>query len=172
MNELEKRLREDRTRDAVKENLMGMNGKLGIICKNLGYPIYRQGGGDLYESTEMEDIFAEEGEMSTMEMGGSICQLGWGFDGLSRGMHIEIKCFEYKAEIIATYKGYEVYRESSGELEGYAPFDSWHNMVNNLYATAKKKEKENKTNMEHIIAEEIGKKQLSYLQELRLKWGI
>lgn len=46
MNEKEKKIKEERTMEAMKKNLMGMNGKLGIILRTMGEPIIEH-----YDST-------------------------------------------------------------------------------------------------------------------------
>ena len=50
------RIQEQRTIEATKNNLMGFNGKLGCIAKNLGDPIIAEhSGGQYFSSNEMTD---------------------------------------------------------------------------------------------------------------------
>src|ERR1019366_3555113 len=137
MNKKEEAIKEKRTREAVNRNLMGLNGKLGIICQHLGSEIMQDGGG-MYESSDMDDVWLLEGDgedkLPTMEEGGNI--IGYIFDGLNMGFHLEIKYLDYRKELNCYHKGHEVYKEVSGELEAYAPYSAWEEMVEHLFKRA------------------------------------
>ena len=52
----ESRIQEQRTIEAAKNNIMGLNGKLGCIAKNLGDPIIAEySGGQYFSSNDMPD---------------------------------------------------------------------------------------------------------------------
>ena len=70
--------------------------------------------------------------------------LGWFFDGLNRGIHLEIKCLSEEGRLTVRYKGYQVYDESAGELLSYNPNEDWEKHVNKLFETAKIKEQKTK----------------------------
>jgi len=107
----EKVIREKRTIEATGKNFMGITGKMGTIAKVLGSPIIRQGSG-MMDVSYMEDPFEviESEREKTMsgqdgpemwrdeiqEMDDAATQdEGWVFDGLSRGMHLEIKFWHH-----------------------------------------------------------------------------
>lgn len=189
MSSKENVIREKRTIEATKKNLMGQSGKIGAIVQAYGTAIVRQGNGmadvgfleDYYE----DDVYTEYSPTVSGQNGpvayrdeilhGGDHQLyteGLLFDGLSRGMHLEIKWWEVTNQLIVHYKGYEVYRESAGELEGYAPFPEWEDMIDRLYKSAKNKLKDDKKIREAELGEAIKSKKKSILQQLRLRWGI
>ena len=180
MDSKESLIREKRTIQALRNDLMGPSGKLGTICRYLGDKIQFQsmGGGfildDPYEITNIPDQFSNEGLLQELpEFDDEITyEVGWVFDGMSRGMHIEIKYIDHEKRLTTTYKGYEVFVEIAGELEKYAPFPEWEDMVERLYKAAtenrKKLKKEEKQNLKELVS----RKQQSFLQKMRMKWGI
>ena len=174
MNDKEKRIKEQRLIEAAKNNLMGASGKLGSICRYLGEAI-KGVGGSLYDSYEYDfDTWGEEDpdELPTMETDTSVYSMGYLFDGLSRGMHLEIKYLSYEKKLTCHYKGYEVYQEVEGDLRAYAPFDEWEVLIDKLYkitqTTARAKKKQ--------IAKEEKAEKLTYavgfLQKLKKRWGL
>src|SRR4051812_28705772 len=100
-------IREKRTIRAAKENLMGPSGKLGIILQAFGSPIIRQGSG-LVDTNFLQNPFEEgphteyqptiSGQDGPVSYHDEILDAkdeytyneGLHFDGLSRGMHLEI----------------------------------------------------------------------------------
>ena len=132
----ESRIQEQRTIEAAKNNIMGLNGKLGCIAKNLGDPIIAEySGGQYFSSNDMPDYLNldqdEQEQIRSVHftMGGhtldepgdvdptwsrkpnkEYCNtehLGWFFDGLGRGIHLEIKCISEEGKIIALNKCFE-----------------------------------------------------------------
>ena len=98
--------------------------------------------------------------------------LGWHFDGLSRGMHIEIKYTEMTNELLVRYKGYVVYREMSGDLETYVPMPEWEEMIERLSKTAKRQAiKHNKIEKEEN-KHELRRQKESWMQRMKNKWGL
>jgi hypothetical protein len=100
--------------------------------------------------------------------GGS--QIGWHFDGLSRGMHLEIKYIEH--DLTVTWQGHQVYQENSGQLEMYVPRPEWEHCINKLYPVAKKLENEARKFENEYVKVESQKRKLGFLDTLRRLWGI
>lgn len=190
MNQKERMIKEKRTMEAVKKNYMGPAGKFGIIVKNLGSPIIRQ---NLNEFGFGYDTFAEvygteedvqsETTLSGQEGPSWINEItdmsddnvqfeGMTFSGLSRGMHLEINYFVNGHTLNVTYKGYEVYKESGGEIEGFAPFDDWEQLIERLHKSCKDKVKVNKKREGEEANEAFNRKKENFIHKLRMKWGI
>lgn len=172
MHPKEKAIRERRLIEATRKNLMGASGKFGQIAKWLGSPIIRQGSG-LYDVNYLEDPFdsTDPDEIPVAE--DEFCQKeGLVFDGLSRGMHLEIKYFFATKKLTVDYKGYRVYTEINGELDSYAPFPDWENLIERLYKQAKEKEKKVGKEMELEEQHSMAEKAKNFLQMLRMRWGI
>lgn len=185
----EKVIREKRTMEAVQKNLMGVSGKIGLIAKTFGYPIVRQGSG-LNEATYLDDPyedFVDSEKASTIsdqdgpeiwrdeikDMGDDFSQEeGYVFDGLSRGMHLEIKFWHHNQKLEVSYKGYEVFKEVAGELHAYAPFPEWEDMIKRLYKVAKEESKRLKQYEEVEVGKDIEEKKRSFWQRIRYRWGV
>lgn len=174
MNNKEKRIKEQRLIEAAEKNLLGANGKLGSICRYLGTEI-KAVGGSLYDSYEYEfDSWGEEDpdELPTSGIDDPVYNIGYLFDGLSRGMHLEIKYLAYEKRLSCYYKGHEVYREIEGDLKAYAPFAEWETLIDKLHKTAqtvagkKKKQQAEETKVEKLAYAK------SFLQKLRERWGL
>jgi hypothetical protein len=182
-------IREQRTIEATKKNLMGPAGKFGLILQAFGTPVIRQGSG-MFDSSYLDDpyedftdteysptvsgqngpvSYRDEIALADME---NIHNEGLLFDGLSRGMHLEIVYWQTESKLQVSYKGYPVYIEIAGELETYAPFDDWENLIERLAKAAKEKLKTIKKAQEEEISEKIQEKKKSFFQNLRLRWGI
>ncbi len=163
MNSQEAAIKESRLILATKNDLMGPNGKLGIICRYLGSKIEKQTGLD-YFSDEYSDLL-ELPEHS------EVIDIGWIFDGLNRGMHLEIKYIDADNKLTVDYKGYEVFCEISGDLERYVPNEEWESKINQLFKIALNKKKQ-QTEQQNIEKEDlISRKQSSFLERLKQKWG-
>lgn len=166
-------IKEKRTIEALKKDLMGPGGKLGTICKYLGSPIYHQGNGmngifldDPYDNHDDEDALLEFDESE------NVYEIGWIFSGLSSGMNLEIKYIDNEKKLTVTHEGRTVYTEISGELESYAPLENWEKMIEQLYKIAKNKKKK-RVVMEKIERKElIAEKQKSFLRKMMDKWGV
>ena len=174
-------IKERRTVEALKKDLMGPSGKLGTICKYLGSQIYHQGNGldgvfldDPYDtpndfSYNNEDVLKD---LQEFDENGNVYEIGWIFSGLSSGMHLEIKYIDNEKKLTATHKGHIVYTEISGELESYAPSNDWEGMVEKLYKVAKDKKKKKLIVDKAERKELIIKKQKNFLQKMIDKWGM
>lgn len=199
--ELEQRIREQRTVEANKKNLVGQNGKIGVVLRMMGSPIIAQVEGGGYVDTHyidtqgaLEDeeprnntefmkgvpVMGVDGserpsgsewtEMSDPTMYGTMV-MGWHFDGLSRGMHMEIKYDDSTSELSLHYRGYPAYRELKGEIIGYVPNEEWEGWIDRLYKTAKEmKRKQQESEFEEKVKEAEDNKQ-SWLRGIISRWG-
>jgi len=181
-------IKEKRTNEAIKKNMMGINGKLGLIAQALGSPIVRQASG-LFDASFLDDPYQEYAESQRAPMmsdqkgpeiwkneiqemqDGYAEELGYVFDGLSRGMHIEVKFWHNNQKLEASYGGYEVYKEVAGELYAYNPQEEWEQMVDRLHKTAKEQFKIIKERQELEMVDTIDYQRKSLLQRLRSRWG-
>lgn len=187
-NQKENVIRENRTIEATKKNLMGPTGKLGVILQAFGTVITRQSDGlanqSFLESPFADGIFEEYESTVSNQKGplsyrdeipmyddAAIENEGLLFDGLSRGMHLEITYWHADSRLAVSYKGYAVFKEISGELENYAPFPEWEDLVEKLYRSAKDRLKQTKPQLQAEQAEEIKKRKESFWQHIRMKWG-
>lgn len=177
MHDKEKKVWSERLIEATRKGLTGMEGKFGTILKYLGNPIIAEGGSfyDTYENVDpYEPIGGEEEEdkLPTMDEEQSIMELGYIFDGLSSGLHLEIKYIADRQDLNVTYKGFTVFSEIAGELVCYVPQPEWENVIDSLYKQAKKRE--NKQRGEFIMEnrQEAQRQKESLLERLRLRWGL
>lgn len=180
----------------------GLGGKFGTIMKHLGQPITAHldgSSGSLdvmgVTRTELPSPWFEEEEMycqmptlgnDVEEPGGygwadksmvrrqsaTTTTIGLHFDGLSRGMHLEMKYGEENSDVNVHYKGYLVYKEVAGDLQAYFPLPEWEKMVEELYKVAKAKEDEFRKQEKKDRVEEATKIKESWLQKMRKSWGI
>lgn len=98
--------------------------------------------------------------------------IGMYFEGLNRGMHLEIKYDELTSELIVLYKGYIVYKETKGELLAYNPIDEWEKWIESLYKIAKEKQRKIKEKeFEESIKSNEKEKEL-WWEKIKNRWGI
>jgi hypothetical protein len=102
----------------------------------------------------------------------SVETVGVHFDGLRRGMHMEINYNYDLSEMSLYYKGYIVYKEIKGELISYAPYEEWEKWIESLYKSAKEKlRKIKEEEFEESI--KISEKEKNFWwQKIKEKWGI
>lgn len=168
----DKIIREKRTDEASRKNLMGLSGKPALIAAFLGQPIIGQYSDEYPLDTTGYYEELEDDELPVLEYDQPLNYEGYHFDGLQYGKHIEITCFDYDNLIKVYYKGYKVYEEINGTIECYNPFNEWEAIVDNLYLKAEKKgkkmmEEKNQENKEAVI-----KEQKSFFQRMKEKWRI
>ncbi len=163
MNSQEAAIKESRLILATKNDLMGANGKLGIICRYLGSKIEAQTGFEYWNEEEVE--IAQLGESD------GVLDVGWIFDGLSRGMHLEVKYIDYDNKLTVTHKGHEVYCEISGNLESYVPNPDWESKIEKLFSIAMERKKRDAQHQKIEKEELITKKQSNFMEYLKQKWG-
>jgi hypothetical protein len=98
--------------------------------------------------------------------------IGLHFDGLNRGMHLEIKYDENSSELVVYHKGYLVYKEIKGELLAYAPNEEWEKWIESLSKKAKEEQRKIKEEeFEHSIKENERQKML-WWEKIKDRWGI
>ena len=207
-NDQELKIKEFRTVEAKKKNLMGLNGKLGYILAALGQPIIHHAeSGGLFSQTEADFLdnwdriikdsanlkpgTADEimKQIPTADMVEHNIPEGWEwysdlesevfdeqivglhFDGLSRGMHLEITYKKNEKNLIVTYKGYQVFKEHSGDLRAYVPSDKWEPMIERLYNLSKDILKE-RGKLKLVQTNKISKhRKAGWLVKLQERWG-
>jgi len=172
-HQLEK-IREERTLLAYRKNLMGPGGKLGAIVKTLGQPIMAETGVDTNWMEDPYALYDPEDIPEFMEDPNAI-PIGFVWDGLREGIHMEIKIDNFKNKISCHYQGYLVYQEEENVLHAYAPrhpmAGEWEHIIDDLYARAKRI-KLHDVKVEEKIAKQ-GNKGLArkILDALRMRWG-
>jgi len=171
--QLEK-IREERTLLAYRKNLMGPGGKLGVIVKILGEPIMAETGMDVNWMQDPFDIH-DPNEVPMYLDDPNAMPMGFVWDGLREGIHMEIKWDHFKNEITCHYQGYSVYHEDSGVLMAYAPrhpiAGEWEHIVDDLYDRAKRVKMHNVKVEEKIVKEESKGLARKILDALRMRWG-
>ncbi len=98
--------------------------------------------------------------------------IGLHFDGLRRGMHLEIKYEELSSELVVYHKGYIVYKEIKGELLSYAPNEQWEKWIESLYKSAKEKQRKIKEEEFQDGIKQNERLKNDWLNNMRNKWGI
>ena len=190
----ENKIKEKRTLEANKKGLVGKNGKIGVVLRNLGNKIISQNEGGVYRNVnylyenenedgnenkipilDIENVARpQSSEWSQLEepsISASIDTIGLHFDGLSRGMHLEIKYEDAKSELKVSYKGYCVFNETKGELIAYSPGE-WEDFIEKLYKVSKEKQrKNNETNFQKSLLENEKQKNI-WWEKLMSKWNI
>lgn len=200
--ELEEKIKEERTIEANKKGLVGQGGKIGTVLRVFGQPIILQSeGGSLIDSSyiDLRGDKLEEEIRNNIDLLKSIPvmdldsierpstdewteinestpyttqTIGWHFDGLSRGMHLEIKYEESKSELIVLYKGYLVYKEMAGDLLCYVPVPEWEDWIERLSKSAKDIQRKIK---EKEFAEQVKKveeQKQSWWDSMKSRWGV
>lgn len=187
---VENAIKEKRTIEATKKNLMGQTGKFASILQVFGEKIIRQGGGissgNYLEYEHDDDDVFEEYESTLSGQNGPLMyrdeikemdddvafEEGMLFDGLSMGIHLEIIYWNNDNELIVNYKGNKIFYEVAGELYGYLPDSEWEKYVDKLYIVAKAKLKKMKEIEEEETKKMIEIKKEGLIERLRKKWGI
>jgi hypothetical protein len=199
--DLEQRIREQRTVEANKKNLVGQGGKIGVVLQMMGQPIIAQMEGGGYIDTNYIDTqgYLEDDEprnnleymrsIPSMSVDGNerpsgeewsemdepeqfgTAVIGWHFDGLSRGMHMEIKYDEASAELSLHHRGYPVYRELKGEIMSYIPGEEWERWIETLYKSAKEmRRKQQESEFEQRVKEAESNKE-QWWKGIIARWG-
>lgn len=197
--EIEQRIREQRILEANKKGIVGQNGKIGVVLRMMGSAImsHEEGGGyvetnylygeDQDEPTSIQDMMRG---IPTMDVDGAVRpeteewtqmndpvpygvqRIGWHFDGLSRGMHLEIKYDDYTTEFMVSHKGYTVYKEIKGEIVSYAPNDEWEGWINTLYKIAKEMRRREKEEEFDEQVRNTERQKANWWSDIKSRWGI
>ena len=106
----------------------------------------------------------------------NIVNVGWHFDGLPHGVHMEIfyKMNEEKLrrELSVYFRGYLVYLEATGSLLAYIPNDLWEKEIERLFELAKKRSKGKMNEIRDDNKQEGEREKKGWLKALRDRWGI
>jgi hypothetical protein len=171
MADKESRIRDQRTIEAASENLIGLDGKLGVILRNIGTPILDDSYG-FVNSTELDDFYEENNELPECDLDNEEIEVGLLFDGLSKGFNIEIRYINDEKLLEVKHNCILVYMEREGVLECYNPNSSWKTIIDKLYRLARKKEQINNKNKELIEKKETLKAKTFYAIEIFRNWGV
>lgn len=98
--------------------------------------------------------------------------IGLHFDGLNRGMHLEIKYDDITSELVVYYKGHVAYKEIKGELLGYAPNEEWEKWIDSLYKIAKEKQRNLKEKEFEELIKQNEREKTDWWEKIKNKWGI
>ena len=166
---IEARIKEQRTIEATKKNLIGMEGKIYLIARFLGNEIIYQNS----DQNFLEDYESDFDEYTMPILDDSTISnlIGYNFYGLNYGHNLEIVTEDYSMTIKLYYNGKIVYKESSGDIESYSPDSSWEKAVDYFYEIAEKKikkyleEKEKKEKMEMQALKK------NAIEDLQSRWG-
>jgi hypothetical protein len=162
------KVKEQRLIEATHKEYLGPDGKIAVVLRNLGHPIMGHTS-PFVEITEMEDPYALDDEgLPYFDESESTAMMGMMFDGLSRGIHMEIKQVEY--QITVSYKGHKVFEENRGDLDCYVP-GAWEGELERLYKIALPTEKENKKHSKMVRESLAEHKKNSWISEMKDKWG-
>jgi hypothetical protein len=169
----EQMIKEARTIEAMKKGYMGLEGKLSIIAKHLGQPIIAQGS-RVFEQTFLDDPYEADDfeEIATLDEDENSYEIGLQFDGLSRGINMTISVQYYLREITCRHQGQIVYKEVSGELEGYVPNEIWEEKIEEFSMFSRKIEKQKRPIEKIKMAEENQKRRIEILEVFKNKWGL
>lgn len=162
------KVKEQRLIEATHKDYLGPEGKIAIVLRNLGTPIMGHTS-PFVEITEMQDPYALDDEgLPYFDENESTAMMGFMFDGLSRGVHMEIKQIEYL--ITVYYKGYKVFEEDRGDLNCYVPGE-WEVELERLYKVAMPTEKANKKHTKMVREALAQHKKNSWISEMKDRWG-
>jgi len=170
-------IRDKRTVLATQKHYMGAAGKIGLIARILGDQIITQGGGGFLEGVigvdmQYEDLgreFNDDDELPTYDPTGGYSSSGFLFNGYSRGYHLEVKFTDEEIEV--RWKGFVVYREESGLLNGFNPGD-WEPVIEKLYKEAKEKYDKNMRVMDDHMERAGQRRKEEFLEQMKRKWGL
>lgn len=114
----------------------------------------------------------EWGDLESSVVDFGTYEIGRHFDGLGRGMHMEIFYKEDSSEMSVYHRGYLVYQESQGDLVSYIPNDEWEGWVSSLFKVAKKMQREEKEIEFQSKVKEAERSKQSWLRDIASRWGI
>jgi len=191
--EMELKIREQRTAEANNKGLMGQGGKIGTVLRALGSPIVGQTEGMSFLDTEGRDdepsgFILRDMPMFDMDgvarpessewgdaaepMSSSTRAVGYHFDGLSRSMHLEIIYKEEEAELSVYHRGFLVYQEVQGELSCYMPIKEWEDWISSLNKVSKRMQRESKENEFKDKVQKATESKNSWIRYIQSRWGI
>ena len=166
---VEEKIREQRTNEAIQKNFMGQQGKIYLIAKFLGSPITKQTDS---ESMLPWDYLPEENnEILILGEDSTSYDIGYFLDGLQRGLNIEIFCNDYEGTIKLKWEGYTYYEEESNALLRYYPYPPLEKIVDSLYGVVEQKIQYQYQELRKKEIKQAPELEKSELERLRDKWG-
>jgi hypothetical protein len=169
--DIEKRVREERTLQAERNNLRGPRGKIGSIVRMLGQKMF-------FHIMEEPPLFPGDEPSPEIRIGEDQVVVdddgegeGWSFDGLKWGMHVEIIVNHPESRQTVYYKGYKVFEEIDGDLQVYVPFPEWETLIDKLYILAEKRRGEFQVEKEKEKQRKGKIKERTFWEKLRYSWG-
>lgn len=193
--ELEARIREQRTLEANKKGLVGASGKIGVVLRMLGQDVIAQSMDEGFLLAPEEEPQEPRNSSEFMrripvmdldgvsrpdseewaEMGEAefsyTRKVGMHFDGLGRGMHMEIQYDEEKSELSLFYRGYLAYREVMGEIDTYVPNEEWEGWLDRLHRLSKDIQRRQKEQEFKENAERAEKEKSTWWDSMLARWG-
>jgi len=167
---IENKIKEQRLALALNKNFFGPQGKLSIICQMFGNSIIEDYFGRDQTDLVYGDI-EEKNQFETFSEDHTSCLLGYFYDGVNLGNHLEIKYLINENEIKLYYKGYVKYHELSNDLLSYIPEKEWESSVEAIFIRSierLKKVNEEKLQKKNASVERMEKE---LIDKIRSKWG-
>jgi hypothetical protein len=167
---IENKIKEQRLALALNKNFFGPQGKLSIICQMFGNSIIEDYFGRDQTDLVYGDI-EEKNQFETFSEDHTSCLLGYFYDGVNLGNHLEIKYLINENEIKLYYKGYVKYHELSNDLLSYIPEKEWESSVESIFIRSIERLK--KVNEEKLQKKNasVEKMQKELIDKIRSKWG-
>lgn len=155
-----------------------LTSKMKHIVKYLGEELVGLGFGttgdisiESYDrGIQYEEIESEDG-IPTMDGSEGSHVISYFFDGLSRGMNLQIYYDPNDESVKATYHGILVYLELQGTIQTYVPHSSWESHVNSLFQVAEKTAKIKEAQIAEEKKEEAKSQMHKVWDYLRTNWG-
>ena len=97
--------------------------------------------------------------------------IGYVYNGLSNGIHLEIICKENEGTIKVYFEGYLYYEEELGNLNRYVPYAPLEKHIENIYSRVEEKVKNMIKKEKPIQEKQIKKMEFDEIRKLREKWG-
>ena len=167
--DIEDRIKEQRTNEAISKNLMGAEGKLFLIAKYLGHAITKQSTD--YNTLDIDDFWSDLEEIPTLDESTSFYDIGYFYEGNLEGNRIEIVCKEDEANIKMFLDGYLYYEEDGGALQKYYPYPPLEKLVENLYNRVEQLLKIKLAKYQKEEEKQMPIEEQRELNRLREKWG-
>ena len=167
---IENKIKEQRLALALNKNFFGPQGKLSIICQMFGNSIIEDYFGRDQTDLVYGDI-EEKNQFETFSEDHTSCLLGYFYDGVNLGNHLEIKYLINENEIKLYYKGYVKYHELSNDLLSYIPEKEWESSVEAIFIRSierLKKVNEEKLQKKNASVERMEKE---LIDKIISKWG-
>jgi hypothetical protein len=165
-------VREQRTVEAMRNGLMGVQGKLAKIAKTYGTPIIRHNTSS-WQQKFLDDPYdiVDPNEIPVMDEDSISFDVGFYYDNMRNGHHLEIVWKQEFQEIRCSYEGKLVYLEMGGTLDGYAPGE-WEQQVADLYDQAKKQERVIVKSQKEENSKIFQHERQVFLTDMKSKWGM